>query len=195
MVKISPLARRVAQRDHNSDVSLSHFTQQIGYIRFALHRASDATTSKGQTFRTRGLFCLNFGRRCDHLMVLGTTSMTAPRRRSGIASQMSHSFGPLVCEVAANGLDQLVAKKGLLMVHGWREVAMLEVCKLENQYASIAERNSTSNLLAWRKKPSRSLESIYRFTEALPPFNCKFMALSTMPYTITLGSVESQVIL
>ena len=91
MWKVCPLARRIVQRDHNSDVSLSHFTQQIGYIRFALHRANDATKSKGQTFRTGGRLCLNFGRRCDHLMVPGTTSMAAPNRRSGKASQMSHS--------------------------------------------------------------------------------------------------------
>ena len=91
MWKVCPLARRIVRRDHNSDVSLSSFHWQIGYIRFALHRANDATTSKGQRFHTRSRLCLNFGRRCDHLMVLGTTSMPAPRRRSGKTGQMSHS--------------------------------------------------------------------------------------------------------
>ena len=96
MWKVYPLARRIVQRDHNSDVSLLFFHWQIGNIRFALHRANNATTSKGQTFRTGGRLCLNFGRRCDHLMVLGTTSMAAPSRRSAKAGQMSHSLGSLV---------------------------------------------------------------------------------------------------
>ncbi len=51
MGKICPLARRVVQRD-------------------AGHRASNATTSKGQIFPTGGRLCMGFGRRCDHLMVL-----------------------------------------------------------------------------------------------------------------------------
>ena len=72
MWKVCPLARRIVRRD-------------------AGHRASDATTSKGQRFRTGGRLCLNFGRCCDHLVVPGTTSMAAPSRRSGKTGQMSHS--------------------------------------------------------------------------------------------------------
>ncbi len=47
MGKIFPLARRV-----------------VG------HRANNATTSKGEIFPTEGRLSPDFGRRCDHLMVL-----------------------------------------------------------------------------------------------------------------------------
>lgn len=59
MIKISPLARRIAQRD-------------------AGHRVSDATTSKGEILITEGRLSLGQGRRCGHLMVMNTTAMTAP---------------------------------------------------------------------------------------------------------------------
>lgn len=51
---------------------------------------------------------------------------------------------------AANVLDQLVAKKGLLTVREWREVARREVCRIENQNTPIGERSSTLDLLAWK---------------------------------------------
>lgn len=54
-------------------------------------------------------------------------------------------------EAAANVLDHLVAKKGLLTVREWREVARLEVCRIENQNTPLGERSSTLDLLAWRR--------------------------------------------
>ena len=61
MVKISPLARRIAQRD-------------------AGHRASDATTSKGEILSTKGRFCLWRG------VVAVILWFWAPPRRPRLAS-------------------------------------------------------------------------------------------------------------
>ena len=85
--------------------------------RDAGYRASDATTSYGQIFGTQhgcfrvgylrvrksdvsdlrgGRHYLRFGRHCNHLMVMNTTSMTAPSRSAGNAVQIGHSSVPLV---------------------------------------------------------------------------------------------------
>lgn len=53
-------------------------------------------------------------------------------------------------EIAANALEKLVAQKGLLTVNEWRDVAMLEICRIENS-DKPNPRNSTSDLIAWRK--------------------------------------------
>lgn len=52
---------------------------------------------------------------------------------------------------AADVLDLLVAQKGLLTVREWRQVARLEVCRHEDQNTPVGERNSTLDLLAWRR--------------------------------------------
>lgn len=64
MIKISPLARRIAQRD-------------------ARHRVSDALQSKEKTLIAEGQTHLEQGHRCGHLVVMNATAMTAPSPISG----------------------------------------------------------------------------------------------------------------
>ena len=116
MWKIRPLARRIAQPVHNSDVSLLVFARQIGNIRFGLHRASGATTPEEKILstQTRIYPCLApkaASRKhptCERPALLGfwtslrsshgtrTISMTAPYQKPRRAGQMSHLLGPLV---------------------------------------------------------------------------------------------------
>lgn len=54
-------------------------------------------------------------------------------------------------ETAANALETLVSQKGLLTVREWRNVAMVEISQNEGTGMPVGGRNSTSDLLAWRK--------------------------------------------
>ncbi|MEM8812061.1 MAG: response regulator [Pseudomonadota bacterium] len=57
-------------------------------------------------------------------------------------------------EAAANVLDKLVARQGVLTVREWRQVALTAICRNEgDQVNPPRERNATSDLFAWRPSP------------------------------------------